>query len=399
MKHIYFLLILCSLSTIVWGQNNSSNNNQNSSTITYDITDVIELLLDYDYISDTFYDFSPGGYSYRKGHFHNWNDWSSRHTTFDYIKNKLDEKVIRSILISKYYTDTVSAIVLDSAVVMAQDAFYNAIDSATVLVNNSQQLVLDSATVLSTEAFINAVDSANVLSSLAQQTAIDSAVVLSNNAFYNSLDSATILVNNSQQLVLDSATVLSNEAFINAVDSAKLYSQELENSLTKTINDSCSQIRASIGQKLEQLTVNENSYWGIGTVDPEYELDVAGTIRAEEIIVESGNIVTQAIIVEGKGNTADFVFEEDYELRELSEVESYINANKHLPEIPSASEMEAAGVNLAQMNKLLLQKVEELTLYVIDQKKKSMLKNQEIDQMKLELDELRSLVNQFVSEK
>ena len=53
----------------------------------------------------------------------------------------------------------------------------------------------------------------------------------------------------------------------------------------------------------------------------------------------------------------------------LQEVEDYINANGHLPEVPSAAEAEADGVDLGEMNKLLLQKVEELTLYVIDLQK------------------------------
>jgi hypothetical protein len=54
-----------------------------------------------------------------------------------------------------------------------------------------------------------------------------------------------------------------------------------------------------------------------------------------------------------------------YFLRDLNHVEKFIKEHKHLPDIPSAKEMEAAGVNLAEMNKLLLMKVEELTLYMI----------------------------------
>jgi len=94
---------------------------------------------------------------------------------------------------------------------------------------------------------------------------------------------------------------------------------------------------------------------GIGTTATEHKLDVAGTIRATEIKVEA--------------QTADFVFEDDYNLRSLAEVENFIKENKHLPDIPSASQMEAEGVNLAEMNKLLLMKVEELTLYLIQQQK------------------------------
>ena len=65
----------------------------------------------------------------------------------------------------------------------------------------------------------------------------------------------------------------------------------------------------------------------------------------------------------------DYVFEKNYDLRPLTEVEAYINQNKHLPEIPAAKEMEQNGVNLGEMNMMLLKKVEELTLYVIELKK------------------------------
>ena len=93
---------------------------------------------------------------------------------------------------------------------------------------------------------------------------------------------------------------------------------------------------------------------GIGTNNPKYNLDVNGTIRANEIIV---NNVTGA----------DFVFENSYKLRPLSEVQSFIQKNQHLPEIPSAAEMQEKGVNMTELQIQLLQKVEELTLYIIQQ--------------------------------
>ena len=87
-----------------------------------------------------------------------------------------------------------------------------------------------------------------------------------------------------------------------------------------------------------------------------YLLDVAGEIRANELTVNTTG--------------ADFVFDKDYSLMNLSDLEKSINANKHLPGVPSASEMQKNGMSVGETNKVLLQKVEELTLYLIDQDKK-----------------------------
>lgn len=93
-----------------------------------------------------------------------------------------------------------------------------------------------------------------------------------------------------------------------------------------------------------------------------YLLDVAGPIRANEVDVNTTG--------------ADFVFEQDYQLKSISELEQYINKNKHLPEIPAANEVQKNGVELGKMNTLLLQKIEELTLYIIElQKEVNILKS------------------------
>ena len=102
------------------------------------------------------------------------------------------------------------------------------------------------------------------------------------------------------------------------------------------------------------IITNENI--GIGTNSfsdglIEYRLSVDGRIRAEGIKVYN--------------TWADFVFEADYNLPTLSEVETFIKEHGHLKDIPSGAEVEEHGIDLGEMNKLLLQKVEELTLYVI----------------------------------
>lgn len=98
-------------------------------------------------------------------------------------------------------------------------------------------------------------------------------------------------------------------------------------------------------------------YIGIGTTAPQAKLDVRGRIRADEVFV---NIVSGA----------DFVFDKSYKLRPLDEVQEYIQEHKHLPEIPSAAEMKEEGVNVNDLQIQLLQKIEELTLYIIEQDKR-----------------------------
>ena len=85
-----------------------------------------------------------------------------------------------------------------------------------------------------------------------------------------------------------------------------------------------------------------------------------------------GGIITEKVRVATNGTPfwADFVFEPSFKLRPLSELDQYIKLHKRLPDIPSTAEVTKNGIDLAETQALLLQKIEELTLYVIEQNKK-----------------------------
>lgn len=114
---------------------------------------------------------------------------------------------------------------------------------------------------------------------------------------------------------------------------------------------------------------------GIGTNAPgTYKLNVSGTIYSTGLAV-NGKITAKEVEVTLTG-WPDYVFEKEYKLTSLSEVENYIKINKHLPGIASATEIEKNGLSVGEMNKQLMQKVEELTLYLIQlQKEVDALKN------------------------
>ncbi|SUJ02438.1 Uncharacterised protein [Sphingobacterium spiritivorum] len=109
----------------------------------------------------------------------------------------------------------------------------------------------------------------------------------------------------------------------------------------------------------ESLNVlsDQSSYFkgnlGLGKRNPTEKLEVNGNIRAKEIKVETAN-------------WPDYVFEEDYRLTPLTEIEIFIKANKHLPDIPSAQKIAEEGLSVGEMNKLMMKKIEELTLYMIE---------------------------------
>jgi hypothetical protein len=113
---------------------------------------------------------------------------------------------------------------------------------------------------------------------------------------------------------------------------------------------------ALFANETEYVRIKANGNVGIGTTETgTHKLAVDGSIGAKEIKVET--------------EWSDFVFDDEYELKSIEEVEQYIKENGHLPSIPDQETVEKDGVNLGEMNAKLLQKIEELTLYTIEQNK------------------------------
>ena len=106
---------------------------------------------------------------------------------------------------------------------------------------------------------------------------------------------------------------------------------------------------------------------------PTNKLDVNGTVRAKEVVAFPWN-------------WPDFVFDKEYKLLLLAEVEAYLETQGHLPDIPSTADAIANGVDLMEINAKLLQKVEELTLYVIEQNKELNKQDKEILFLNKEID-------------
>ncbi len=131
--------------------------------------------------------------------------------------------------------------------------------------------------------------------------------------------------------------------------------------------------------KLTAMAINSNGNIGIGTVSPRERLSVNGKIRAHEIKVETAH-------------WPDYVFEEGYDVGTLKGLESYIKTNKHLPEMPAAKEVERNGVELGEMNKLLLKKIEELTLHLIEHEHKMNEQSEVLVKQQKEISELKEKI-------
>jgi hypothetical protein len=151
--------------------------------------------------------------------------------------------------------------------------------------------------------------------------------------------------------------------------------------------------------------VNTKTWW---ERDPYYDVQSWGTAGNTYVTINQGNVgigttnthtyklavngsaIATSMTVQGYTSWPDYVFKPAYTLPTLTEVKTYIDQNHHLPEIPSAEQIEKDGLNLGEMNKLLVKKVEELTLYLIEKDKKQ---NEQEEEIKLLKQQMQVLMN------
>jgi hypothetical protein len=127
------------------------------------------------------------------------------------------------------------------------------------------------------------------------------------------------------------------------------------------------------------MNLRGNGQLTIGDCNPySYKLAVGGSMIAESVTIKL------------LANWPDYVFKPSYNLKPLSEVKTYIDLNHHLPEMPSEKEVAEKGIDLGEMNKLLMKKVEELTLYLIEKDNRDKMQQDEIDKLKKQIKEIAS---------
>ncbi|TDQ11553.1 hypothetical protein [Pedobacter metabolipauper] len=140
----------------------------------------------------------------------------------------------------------------------------------------------------------------------------------------------------------------------------------------------------------EELIFSSSIYFngnvGIGTITPREKLSVNGKIRAHEIKVETAN-------------WPDYVFEKTYQLPTLLETQTYIKKYGHLPGIPSAQEVNTDGIDLGEMNARLLQKIEELTLHLIEKEEEDKRIKEDLHEQKLIIQKLIIQVKEITGNK
>jgi hypothetical protein len=141
-----------------------------------------------------------------------------------------------------------------------------------------------------------------------------------------------------------------------------------------------------------QTNINVSGAIGSTPVDALVIKDVSNSNTINFKVNTNGQTYAREVIVSLK-DFPDYVFKPDYKLMPLGEVKSYIEINHHLPNMPSSADVEKDGANLGEIQRVSVEKIEELTLYMLEIKKEMDKQNKEIEKLKQENKELKSLIN------
>ena len=196
--------------------------------------------------------------------------------------------------------------------------------------------------------------------------------------------SLNISVGNSQNLV---ATITPSNATnqnviwssadtsIASVNSNGIVTANSEGSTTVTVTtaDGSYTESATVTVSNNSPPPTGNSVWSEANSVASYTGDVGvGTVVVPSgyKMAIDGKLITEEVKVQLSGNWPDYVFKKDYRLHTLEEIQKHIEEKGHLPNIPSAEEVKANGIELGEMNRLLLEKIEELTLYILNQERR-----------------------------
>jgi len=133
----------------------------------------------------------------------------------------------------------------------------------------------------------------------------------------------------------------------------------------------------------KNITETTNGFVGIGTQNPDQLLTVKGTIHTQEVLVDLDGAVAPDYVFE-KYFTGTSLLNPDYEFTDLYALEDFVKEYHHLPKVPSAKTMETGGVSMKELNLLLLEKIEELTLHTIAQQKQIDVLTQKIEALENE---------------
>lgn len=285
--------------------------------------------------------FNAGGIYYRTGNYTTWNSW--QRLLMSDVNGDITTQ--GTIIANKIQVRTIVPFP-DS-----DDYFYPSVEGADIVFRAKRRGT-------GGRAFVHDYNNILVLNYGGDFTGgvkVNSNLVVSGDLFTQALNSQ--VSNIDERLVVGKLFQNSNEGSVNRISILPYKHGAGPWNIISRDTPSEAFLDISYGNIKKLLSFRHNVGIGILTDNPQYPLDVAGTIRATEVKVE---------IAQG----ADYVFNPDYELKPLSEVEAFVKENKHLPDVPSEKHMQENGLNMNEFQIKLLEKIEELTLYTISQEKR-----------------------------